>query len=146
MNKIQMIKLLEIRGVQNLNGRSIVQAIEESGGMHTTEELAVVNGLAMEHFAKALAAEKEKTLALQEKIDSLIKLEWHDWPGEEPIPDEQPFSVSVLLETSVGYAVGYYNSKRREWMLDDASTNQQTIIDVTAEITRWAYLPKPGKI
>lgn len=76
----------------------------------------------------------------ENKLEKEWMLEWHDWPGEEPMQDEPPFSVSVLLETRVGYAVGYYNSKRKEWMLDDVTTNQQTIIEVTAEITRWAYL------
>lgn len=74
MNKIQLIKLLEIRGVKELKGMTIAEAIKKTGGDPTESEMVKVNKMAMDFYiAKTMELEKEK-IVLNAKIENLDKL------------------------------------------------------------------------
>ena len=72
MNKIQYIKLLEIRGITELNGVTLAQAIKESGGDGTHEEMAKVNELSMKFYIDKLIAEENKNKELIKKNEQLL--------------------------------------------------------------------------
>lgn len=50
MNKIQYIKLLNLRGITDLDGCSVAEAVKLSGGNPTTKEMVAVNEYAMEYY------------------------------------------------------------------------------------------------
>jgi len=51
MNKIQLIKLLEIRGITELiKGQTVAQSIRNSGGDATESEMVEVNRLSMLYY------------------------------------------------------------------------------------------------
>jgi len=70
MNKIQYIELLKLRGITNLKDRSIglsiAEAVKNSGGNPTTEEMVIVNEQAMKYFL-------ENNIELSEDIEKLTK-------------------------------------------------------------------------
>ena len=67
MNKIQYIKLLAIRGITELKGITLAQAVE-LGGNPTLEEMVKVNEESMKHFLDELMSEREKNKELSKKI------------------------------------------------------------------------------
>ncbi len=68
MNKIQYIKLLAMRGITELKGISIAQAVRESGGDPTQAEMVKVNEEAMKYYIEQLEIERETTKNLSKKI------------------------------------------------------------------------------
>ena len=70
MNKIQYIKLLEIRGITlPVFRQSIAQAVEDSGGSPTPEEMVKVNQLAMEYFINKFQETKNELDKAQETLE-----------------------------------------------------------------------------
>lgn len=70
MNKIQFIKLLESRGITELKGITIAEAIRKSGGDPTLEEMVKVNEQCMIHYLEKFEEEKksgEAKLGILEK-------------------------------------------------------------------------------
>lgn len=77
MNKIQYIKLLAMRGITELKGKSIAEAVKQSGGDPTDNEMIKVNQQCMIYFAEKWEDEKIKNSALQKQIEKLEKRdEW----------------------------------------------------------------------
>lgn len=52
MNKIQYIKLLAMRGITELKGKSIAEAVKQSDGDPTDNEMIKVNQQCMIYFAE----------------------------------------------------------------------------------------------
>lgn len=50
MNKVQFISLLKLRGIMELKGISLAEAVRKSGGDPTTDEMVRVNKLSMIHY------------------------------------------------------------------------------------------------
>lgn len=71
MNKIQYIKLLNLRGITELKGESIADAIKRTGGEPTIDEMVKVNELAMLHFAEQLNQKEKENTSLTNKITTL---------------------------------------------------------------------------
>ncbi len=72
MNKIQYIKLLALRGITELNGRSIGQAVRESGGEPTQAEMVQVNKESMDYYIDKLLQEQSKTANQEKMIATLL--------------------------------------------------------------------------
>lgn len=97
MNKLQLIKLLALRGILELDGLSIAQAIEESGGDPTDKEMIEVNKICMEYYMDKsynleteLKALKEVNAKLQADSDWLGCLEAagvDNWEGYDIAQD-----------------------------------------------------------
>lgn len=60
MNKVQYIKLLNLRGITLLNGKSIAQAVRDTGGNPSDKEMVEVNKQAMQHYI-TLVEDLQKT-------------------------------------------------------------------------------------
>jgi len=102
MNKIQYIKLLEIRGVTNLEqGQSINDSLSTTGGEPTEAEMIKVNELAMKHYIQEVEKEKAENIKLkatiadmQEDCDFMRALEaagvdnWEGYGVAQDIRDE----------------------------------------------------------
>ncbi len=77
MNKIQYIKLLNLRGITELKGITIAEAVKQSGGEPTDKEMSEVNRQAMIHYIDELIAteaeSKKQIERLQRKITLLEK-------------------------------------------------------------------------
>ena len=73
MNKIQYIKLLEMRGITELKGISIADAVKETGGNPSDKEMVIVNQKSMEYYIDELNKEKAKTSVLEIEIEKLEK-------------------------------------------------------------------------
>jgi hypothetical protein len=71
MNKTQYIKLLELRGINSLEGLSIAKAVEQSGGTPTIKELCLVNQRSMEFYINKYEEELRKNEQLQIVIERL---------------------------------------------------------------------------
>jgi len=72
MNKIQYIKLLEIRGITKLEDKTTIgDAVKMSGGEPTIEEMKIVNELAMQYFIDELNKEIEKNEKLKKENSDL---------------------------------------------------------------------------
>ena len=70
MNKIQHIELLKLRGISELKGSSVRNAIKNSGGNPTTEEMVKVNEASMIYYINRFKEEESaKILALGEIIN-----------------------------------------------------------------------------
>ena len=74
MNKIQFIKLLEIRGITDLNGVSMADAVRSSGGDPSTEEMVEVNKLGMVHYIDKFMDEKLEKDNLKAEVERLNNL------------------------------------------------------------------------
>ena len=73
MNKIQYIKLINLRGITDLKGKSIAQAVRDTGGDPTDKEMVEVNRLAMNYFID-LNQELRGTISeLRESQERLIR-------------------------------------------------------------------------
>lgn len=64
MNKIQYIKLLNLRGITELKGISIASAVKQSGGDPTDKEMVEVNKQSMSYYIEKYTEQKE----LNEKL------------------------------------------------------------------------------
>lgn len=73
MNKIQYIKLLNLRGITELKGESIADAIKRTGGDPTFEEMIITNEQAMLHFAEQLNQKEKENIELTNKITTLTE-------------------------------------------------------------------------
>ena len=73
MNKIQIIKLLETRGITEPNGMSAAKAIQSSGGNATIDEMVQVNEKAMTYFAEKLQESKSENEALRNQYALMTK-------------------------------------------------------------------------
>lgn len=73
MNKIQYIKLLELRGITKLNGITIGEAVRQSGGEPSEHEMVKVNEESMKYFMEQLEEEKNKNEELTKQITNLQK-------------------------------------------------------------------------
>jgi len=71
MNKIQYIKLLALRGLTELEGVSIAEAVRQTGGEPSIEEMVKVNEGSMKYFSEKLVEEKAKTESLKKQIEHL---------------------------------------------------------------------------
>jgi hypothetical protein len=71
MNKIQYIKLLNLRGITELKGISIAKAIEQSGGEPTDKEMAEVNKQAMQYFIEQNIEKEKEIETLKTKVSTL---------------------------------------------------------------------------
>lgn len=98
MNKIQYIKLFEIRGITEMpKGHTIKSLLVETGGEPSLEEMVQVNKLSMEYFIteKNVLKERNKELQsicnkLEEKVQLLDCLEavgLDNWIGYEQAID-----------------------------------------------------------
>jgi len=67
MNKIQYIKLLELRGVSELNGKTIAETVKNTGGNPTDAEMIKVNQKSMEHYISEALRLSETNIKLQDK-------------------------------------------------------------------------------
>jgi hypothetical protein len=77
MNKVQYIKLLEVRGVTELMGSSVGKAIKETGGNPTLEELCLVNQRSMDFYIEKYKSELIKNEVLSARNNELIERdEW----------------------------------------------------------------------
>lgn len=70
MNKVQYIELLKLRGITELDGTSLAEAVRQSGGEPTTEEMVQVNKNSMTHYIGKFTEQKEINTKLQSIIDS----------------------------------------------------------------------------
>jgi hypothetical protein len=59
MNKIQYIKLLNLRGITELQGITIADAVKQTGGEPTDKEMVEVNHQAMMHYIDKFTEQKE---------------------------------------------------------------------------------------
>lgn len=73
MNKIQYVKLLELRGITELKGVSIAEAVKNSGGDPTDKEMAEVNFKCMQYYMERFNSESNKNLELTQKVEELEK-------------------------------------------------------------------------
>jgi hypothetical protein len=73
MNKIQYIKLLAIRGITELKGITIADAVRRTGGKPSDKEMVKVNEESMKYFAEKWEEEKVKNEALQKLVQTLEK-------------------------------------------------------------------------
>ena len=71
MNKIQYIKLLEMRGITELIGMSVAEAVRTSGGDPTLEEMVKVNEKGMIHYINKFQEAEKEIKKLNEKISDL---------------------------------------------------------------------------
>lgn len=78
MNKIQYIELLKLRGITELNGITVAQAVKNSGGEPTEAEMVKVNHAAMLHYlnkmvdySDALSEANKEVLNLKFKVKQL---------------------------------------------------------------------------
>lgn len=71
MIKIQIIKLLALRGVTELVNETAGMAITRTGGEGTLEEMVKVNEQGMFHYIDKLKEQEETNKKLQEEINSL---------------------------------------------------------------------------
>ena len=77
MNKVQYIKLLELRGVTELKGETIADAVERTGGKPSDREMVIVNHQAMLHYINEFTEEKDKNEKLSKKVEALeVKADW----------------------------------------------------------------------
>ena len=101
MNKIQYIKLLNLRGVTELKSISILSAVKQSGGKPTNKEMIEVNYQSMLHYLNKFTEQEEfnKKLIninnkLQDRDDWLCCLEsagvdnWEGYDVAQDIRDE----------------------------------------------------------
>jgi hypothetical protein len=74
MIKIQIIKLLALRGVTELFGETAGMAITRTGGEGTLEEMVKVNEQSMFHYIDKLKEQEAINKTLQNEIDRLHRL------------------------------------------------------------------------
>ena len=74
MNKLQFIKLLELRGIKELEkGQSIQVAVDETGGEATLEEMVKVNKMVFEHYMNENDVLIAKNGELEERVQTMKK-------------------------------------------------------------------------
>lgn len=71
MNKIQYIKLLNLRGIFELKGQSIAQAIKNSGGEPTLEEMVRVNEEAIKYYIEQFNSQVVISKTFEEEVKRL---------------------------------------------------------------------------
>ena len=71
MNKIQYIKLLNLRGVVELQGITITDAVKQTGGKPTDKEMIEVNHQAMMYYIDKFTEQKEINNKLGEVNEKL---------------------------------------------------------------------------
>lgn len=71
MNKIQFIKLLEMRGITKLENISVAEAVRQTGGEPTLNEMVKVNELSMIYYIDKFEDEKQKNDKLQKQNNIL---------------------------------------------------------------------------
>ena len=74
MIKIQIIKLLALRGVTELIGETAGMAITRTGGEGSLEEMVKVNEQGMFHYIDKLKEQEAINKTLQNEIDRLHRL------------------------------------------------------------------------
>jgi hypothetical protein len=77
MNKIQYIKLLNLRGITELKGMTIASAVRDTGGDPTDAEMATVNEQAMNHYIQKYQ-ETEKARETLDRLNTELQEE-SDW-------------------------------------------------------------------
>jgi hypothetical protein len=73
MNKIQIINLLELRGITEANGVSVGELLAKSGGTPTDQEMAKVNEASMHYFYEKYQDEVSKNEELTKEVQALRK-------------------------------------------------------------------------
>lgn len=71
MNKIQYIKLLELRGITKLEGKTIGDVIRQTGGDPNEKEMIKVNEECMNHYLQKYEEEVSKNKELTNQIEIL---------------------------------------------------------------------------
>jgi len=71
MNKLQYIKLLELRGITDLKGKSLADALRESGGEGTLEEMVKVNEEVFKYYIDLYKKAEEKIKILDEENEEM---------------------------------------------------------------------------
>jgi len=71
MNKLQYIKLLELRGITDLKGKSLADALRESGGEGTLEEMVKVNEEVFKYYIDLYKKAEEKIKILEEENEEM---------------------------------------------------------------------------
>ncbi len=72
MNKMQYIKLLNLRGIADLEkGQTIASAMTDSGGEPTMEEMVEVNKQCMTHYIEKFTESKADNEKLSKQVDKL---------------------------------------------------------------------------
>jgi hypothetical protein len=97
MNKIQYIKLLNLRGITELKGISIAKAIEQSGGEPTDKEMAEVNKQAMQYFIEENIQKANEIESLKQEI-SVLKFTLEVQKIEKEIDSTPPIHESPTQE------------------------------------------------
>lgn len=97
MNKIQYIKLLNLRGITELKGISIAKAIEQSGGEPTDKEMAEVNKQAMQYFIEENIQKANEIESLKQEI-SVLKFTLEVQKIEKEIDSTPPIHKSPTQE------------------------------------------------
>ena len=96
MNKIQYIALLELRDITELEkDQSIYDAIEQSGGPASIEELADVNNAAMLHYMNKLIELESSNKRLKEYTERLEKrVDWLECLEAAGVDNWEGYSVA----------------------------------------------------
>lgn len=71
MNKLQYIKLFELRKVSLQFGQTAEMLMKSSGGEPTQEELNIVNQKVIEFYEKSYRRERERNEELQKRIEKM---------------------------------------------------------------------------
>jgi predicted RNase H-like nuclease (RuvC/YqgF family) len=71
MYKIQYIKLLELRGITKLEGKTIGDVIRQTGGEPNEKEMIKVNEECMNHYLQKYEEEVSKNKELTNQIEIL---------------------------------------------------------------------------
>ena len=96
MNKIQYIKLLAMRGITELKGMSIAEAVRKSGGEPSDGEMVKVNEESMKYYAEKWEEEKAKNETLQKIVEKLEKRdEWLSCLEQAGVDNWEGLGVAV---------------------------------------------------
>lgn len=96
MNKIQYIKLLAMRGVTELKGTSIAEAVRQTGGEPSDKEMVKVNEESMKYFYEKWEEEKVKNEVLQKQVEKLEKRdEWLSCLEAAGVDSWEGFGIAI---------------------------------------------------
>jgi len=101
MNKIQYIKLLVMRGITELKGISIAEAVKQTGGEPSDKEMVKVNEESMNYFIEELEKEKVKNKILQKQIEELKKRdEWLSCLEAAGVDNWEGYDIAIDIRDS----------------------------------------------
>lgn len=96
MNKIQYIKLLAMRGITELKGISIAEAVRQTGGEPSDKEMVKVNEESMKYYSEKWEEEKLKNENLQKQVEKLEKRdEWLSCLEQAGVDNWEGFGVAI---------------------------------------------------